>query len=117
MSAGLCTGPAERRRAVRGPHKGTLGRVETVTGGIERPFGLLHRGQGLGERVLGRGQPAPQVSQLPDRLAVSPRPVCHPTILASSTAGLSIGRGPPRTSYATQLIAARQRVMLPEFYE
>jgi hypothetical protein len=44
----------------------TLGRVEPVTGGIERTFGLLHRGRGFSEHILGRGQPAPQLGQLPD---------------------------------------------------
>jgi hypothetical protein len=62
-----------------------------VTGGIKRQFGLLHRGQGIGERILGRRQPAPQVGQLLDRLAASQRPVCHPTIIASP-ARRSIGR-------------------------
>jgi len=46
-----------------------LGCVEAVTGGIECAFGRLHRGQGVGERVLRRGQPAVQVGQLPDSLA------------------------------------------------
>jgi len=73
--ARMPAGPAGRRRAVRGPHRTPL-----------------HRGQGIGERILGRGQPAPQVSQLPDRLAASPRPVCHPTIIASSPACRPIGR-------------------------
>jgi len=48
--------------------EGTLSRVETVIGGIERAFRRLHRGQSIGGRLLG-GQPAPQLGQLPNRLA------------------------------------------------
>jgi hypothetical protein len=46
---------------IAGRIEGTLGSVETVIGGIERAFGRLHLGQGIGERILGRGQPAPQI--------------------------------------------------------
>ena len=74
--------PARLGAVLAGRLKGTLGRVETVIGSVERAFRLLHRGQGIGERVLGRGQPAPQVGQLPDRFAASPRPANHTTIIA-----------------------------------
>jgi hypothetical protein len=86
---------------------GPLGSAETVAGGIERAFGRLHRGQGIGARILGRGLPAPQLSQVPDRLAAFPRPVCHLTIVAGSRAP-AIARHPrgpiscrPRTTGLT----------------
>jgi hypothetical protein len=36
----------------------TLGGAEMVVRGVIRGLGPLHRGQGIGERILGRGQPA-----------------------------------------------------------
>jgi hypothetical protein len=36
----------------------------------KRALGLLHCGQGTGERILGRGEPAARVGQLPDCLVV-----------------------------------------------
>jgi len=60
-----------------GDVEGALGRVEPVTCGIERFFGGLHRGQGIAQRILSIGQPAPQVRQLPRRLPASPRPANH----------------------------------------
>ena len=80
----LC--PVGPRALLTGRIEGTLGSAETVRGGIERAFGLLHRRQGTGERILGRALPAPQAGQLPDHLAAFPRPVCHLTIVAGSQA-------------------------------
>jgi len=77
---------ADLRALLTGRIQGTLGSAEKVLGGIERAFGRLHRGQGIGERILGRDLPAPQPGQLPDRLAAFPRPVCHLTIVAGSRA-------------------------------
>lgn len=74
------------RAVPAGRIEGTLGSSEPVLAGIERAFGLLHRGQGVGERILGCGLPAPQAGQLPDRLTAFPRPVCHLTIVAGSQA-------------------------------
>jgi hypothetical protein len=81
--------------------EGTLSSVETVTCGIERAFSLLHRGQRVGERILGRCQPAPQLGQLPDRLAALPRPICHPTIVAGNRARVT-ARRPGRANSATR---------------
>jgi hypothetical protein len=78
--------PAGLRAALAGRIKDPLGSAEPVLGGVEGAFGLLHRGQGSGERILGCGQPAPQPGQLPDRLTAFPRPVCHLTIVAGSQA-------------------------------
>ena len=77
LTAGLCV-------LLAGRIEGTLGSAETVLSGIERALGLLHRGEGTGERVLGCGRPAPQAGQSPDRLAAFPRPACHLTIVAGS---------------------------------
>lgn len=46
----------------------SLGRIEPVAEGAESSLGPLHRGQGIGERILRRGQPAAQAGQLPHRL-------------------------------------------------
>jgi hypothetical protein len=78
--------PAGLRALLTGRIQGPLGSAEPVLGRIERAFGRLHRGQGIGERIFGCGLPAPQVGQLPDRLATFPRPVCHLTIVAGSRA-------------------------------
>jgi hypothetical protein len=72
------------RALLAGRVEGTLGSAKTVLGGIERALGLLHRGQRIGERILGCGLPAPQVGQLPHRLAAFPRLGHHATIIASS---------------------------------
>jgi len=56
-------------------------RGEPVVGGVELGLGLLSRGLGLGERLLGGIQPAAQVRQLPDRLPAFPRPAPHVTII------------------------------------
>src|SRR5690242_15569284 len=74
--------PAAPGPVLAGRVEGTLGRAEAVLGGIEGAFGQLHRGQGIAERVLRRGQPVAQLRELPDRLPALPRPVCHPTIIA-----------------------------------
>ena len=66
--------------------EGALGCVEAVACGIERLLGPLHRSQGVGGPILGRGQPAPQLAGLPDRLAALPRPVCHLTIIPGGQA-------------------------------
>jgi hypothetical protein len=79
--------PPGLRALLAGRIEGTLGSVETVTGGIERAFSLLHRGQGIGEGILGHALPAAHVGQLPDRLAPFLCPVCHPTIIASGRGG------------------------------
>jgi hypothetical protein len=75
--------------------EGTLGRVETVTGGIKRAFGLLHRGQGIGERILGHGQPAPQVSQVPNRPLGVPAHRLPRNDRRKQSRYVSIGRPPP----------------------
>jgi hypothetical protein len=75
--------PASLGALLAGRVEGALGLGEAVIGGIERAFCRLHRGQGIGKRVLGRAEPAPQLGQLPDRLAAFPRLACHPTIIAS----------------------------------
>ena len=46
-------------------------------GGVVCGFGSLHRGLGLGERILGCGQPAAQFRHLPDCPGASPRAICH----------------------------------------
>jgi hypothetical protein len=74
--------PARLGALLAGRIEGTFGVVETVTGGVERAFGRLHRGQGSGEVLLGRGEPAAQLGELADRLPAPPRPVCHATIIA-----------------------------------
>jgi hypothetical protein len=55
----------------------TFGRIGPVAGRIKSFLGPLRRGQGIGECILRRGQPAAQAGQVPHRLPVSARPVNH----------------------------------------
>ena len=56
--------PARTGTLVPGLIENTLGLVESVAGGVERGLRPLHRGQDIGERLLGRGQPAAQFGRL-----------------------------------------------------
>jgi hypothetical protein len=55
----------------------TFSHVELVAGSVESFLGPLRRSQSIGERALGRLQPAAQVGQLPHRLPAFPRLVNH----------------------------------------
>jgi hypothetical protein len=57
--------------------EGALSRIEPVAGSVESFLGPLQCGQSIGERALGRLQPAAQASQLPHRFPAFPRLVDH----------------------------------------
>jgi hypothetical protein len=69
--------PPRLGAVLAGGIEGALGRIGPVAGRIKSFLGPFHRGQGIGERILRRGQPAAQAGQVPHRLPVSARPVNH----------------------------------------
>ena len=75
------------------------GRAVQALSEITHALGESVRGQGIGERILGCGQPAPQVSQLLDHLAAVPRPVCHQRSSQAAQHAQPFS-GPSGTSYA-----------------
>jgi hypothetical protein len=69
--------------------EGSLGGGKPVVGGAERCLRSLHSGLGFRQRVLGRGQPAAQLGQLPHRMAAFPGPVCHESSVPADQEGFS----------------------------
>ena len=69
--------PPRLGAVLAGVIESTFGCIEPVAGRVEGFLGPFRRGQSIGERALGRLQPAAQVGQLPYRLPAFPRLVNH----------------------------------------